>query len=153
MSFCCGSVNRDQNQIETDDVLYPPASSIPPTLTIIFKGNGDIPVAFVINGTAIRPLSDEVWVRIVWSVFESVDATAVLNIWRSEATVHFGCRISAFTTLVKTLAIDRSLVANIQSLIRTTAPKELLLHPYTPGTTIFSAAFPRKLQLSVYHES
>jgi hypothetical protein len=47
-------------QSDTIYTNYPPPSSTPPTLTVIFTGNGDIPLAFVINGTAVRPRSDEV---------------------------------------------------------------------------------------------
>jgi hypothetical protein len=54
-----------QKQMQTGILLntdtdHPPPSSTPPTLTAILTGNGDIPAAFVINGTAVRPRSDEV---------------------------------------------------------------------------------------------
>jgi hypothetical protein len=51
------------NSAKQSDIIYmnyPPPSSTPPTLTVTFTGNGDIPLAFVINGTAVRPRSDEV---------------------------------------------------------------------------------------------
>lgn len=34
--------------------------SVPPTLTAILKGKGDIPLDWVIGGTAVRPRSEEV---------------------------------------------------------------------------------------------
>jgi hypothetical protein len=74
---------NDAKQSDTIYTNYPPPSSTPPTLTVIFTGNGDIPLAFVINGTAVRPRSDEVWVSIVCNDLDSVDANAVLNVWRS----------------------------------------------------------------------
>jgi hypothetical protein len=60
---------------------YP--TSTPPTVTVIFIGNGDIPVLVVIGGTALRPRSDDVCVRIVSSDLESKDAKVELNSWRS----------------------------------------------------------------------
>lgn len=60
---------------------YP--TSIPPTLTVTRMGNGDIPVAFVMSGTAVRPFSDDVCTSIVCTAFVSVAANVVRNCCRS----------------------------------------------------------------------
>lgn len=53
--------------------------STPSTLTVIRMGNGEMPVAFVMSGTAVRPFSDEVWVSMTWRAFVRVLARVVLN--------------------------------------------------------------------------
>ena len=53
--------------------------SIPSTLTAIRMGNGEIPVALVISGTAVRPFSDEVWVSMTWRALVRVVARVALN--------------------------------------------------------------------------
>lgn len=47
-------------------------------------GNGDIPDEFVISGTAVRPRSDEVWMRIVSIDLVRVVARELWNACRSE---------------------------------------------------------------------
>ena len=46
-------------------------------------GNGEMLCASVMRGTAILPRSEEVYVNIVRSEFESVDARLALNVCRS----------------------------------------------------------------------
>jgi hypothetical protein len=59
------------------------ATSTPPTLTLTRMGNGDIPVAFVMRGTAVRPFSDDVCTSIVCTALVSVAARVVRNCCRS----------------------------------------------------------------------
>lgn len=42
-----------------------PLTSVPFTLTVSFTGKGDMPWAFEMSGTAVRPLSDDVCVNIL----------------------------------------------------------------------------------------
>jgi hypothetical protein len=58
-------------------------TSIPPTLTVILIGKGEIPEASVIRGTAARPLSEDVYVSIVCIVFVRVAARLKLKVCRS----------------------------------------------------------------------
>lgn len=59
-------------------------TSTPPTLTRILIGNGDNPLnGLVISGTAARPRSEEVWVRILRSASVRVAERLVFKAWRS----------------------------------------------------------------------
>jgi hypothetical protein len=58
-------------------------TSTPPTLTPIRIGKGEIPVAFVMSGTAVRPFSQDVCTSIVCTAFVSVGASVVKNCCRS----------------------------------------------------------------------
>ena len=60
---------------------------MPPTLTTILTGNGDIPEALVMTGTAARPCSEEVCVIIICRVADKVEARVALKIWRSVCDV------------------------------------------------------------------
>lgn len=57
--------------------------SLPPTLTTILYGKGDMPSELVMSGTASRPLSDEVCVSNIFRVLVSVEASSVSNARRS----------------------------------------------------------------------
>ena len=58
-------------------------TSIPPTLTMTFTGNGDIPCACVMSGTAERPRSDDVCVIMTFRLFVSVVVRSEVNLARS----------------------------------------------------------------------
>ena len=58
-------------------------TSIPPTFTMILTGNGEIPCACVISGTAERPRSDDVCVIMTLRLFVSVVVRSEVNLARS----------------------------------------------------------------------
>ena len=87
ISPCCGARvqsrwNEAPGGAQRENDSHHPVST-PSTLTVIRMGNGEMPVALVMSGTAVRPNSDEVWVSMTRRALVRVVARVALNSWRS----------------------------------------------------------------------
>lgn len=78
--------NHSCRQISATECSHP-LTSVPLTLTTILTGNGDMPWAVLISGTAERPCSDDVCVSMLCRLFVSVEDNSESNFCLSEAII------------------------------------------------------------------